>query len=151
MPRHCKASGGYCSSLVSLICVGASHGSWADYKDYLERMNTHTYEIVDAALRHPNAIVDVWGPGWKNYDRSVPLSVNVKRRQRRLQEIAQSKVDYEAEKVRRARRGWYARTEQAEMEPWVQPEWDEVDAETAEGGEGEQCGDLPFDIVWTIS
>jgi len=114
-------------------------------------MNTHTYEIVDAALRHPNAIVDVWGPGWKNYDRSVPLSVNLKRRQKRIQQIERSKAEYEAEKVRRLRKGWYARTEQAEMEPWMQPEWEDIDGETTDSGEGDECGDVRFDIVWTIS
>lgn len=43
-------------------------------------MNTHTYEIVDAALRHPLVDVDVWGPKWKHWDPSLSVAENVRRR-----------------------------------------------------------------------
>ena len=108
-------------------------------------MNTHTYEIVDAALRHSNAIVDVWGPGWKGYNSSEPLSVNIKRRQNRIHQIESSEADYAAEAQRRKARGWFARTEEAEMEPWSIPDW-AVDQENQH-----ICGEVKFDIVWTIS
>ena len=82
------------------------------YTDYLERMNTHTYEIVDgkavvlayerylahtlvAALRHPHVQVDVWGPGWSGYNDLLPLSVNVRRRQHRLVQLVKARRDFE--------------------------------------------------------
>ena len=108
-------------------------------------MNTHTYEIVDAALRHPNAIVDVWGPGWKGYNKSEPLSTNIKRRQNRIWQIESSLSDHAAEVARRAEKGWFPRTEEAELPPWSQPEW------TVDPAEEQSCGNVRFDIVWTIS
>ena len=65
-------------------------------------MNTHTYEIVDAALRHPHVIADVWGPGWAGYNRSVPLSENVRRRAWRVAELEASRRDHEDQS-----RAWY--------------------------------------------
>jgi len=108
-------------------------------------MNTHTYEIVDAALRHPNAIVDVWGPGWKGYNKSEPLSINIKRRQNRIHQIESSLADHTVEVERRKVKGWFARTEEAEMQPWSMPAWD------IETDEKPTCGPVKFDIAWTIS
>ncbi|WWD04530.1 hypothetical protein V865_002600 [Kwoniella europaea PYCC6329] len=141
-----------------------------DYNDYLERMNTHTYEIVDAALRHPQIIVDVWGPGWEGYDRSIPLSANIRKRAHRIAQLEQSKKDHEEQqnmrKVERERemqlknkKEWYSRrlevtrsptdeiaeaVEEGEEEEWSKPAWYE---ETPEG-----CNsDIKFDIVFTVS
>ncbi|KZO93732.1 hypothetical protein CALVIDRAFT_566212 [Calocera viscosa TUFC12733] len=51
------------------------------YADYLERPNSVFYEIVDAARRHPGLeVADVWGPGWQDWDDSLPVSVNIARR-----------------------------------------------------------------------
>ncbi|WVQ79250.1 hypothetical protein IAT38_001346 [Cryptococcus sp. DSM 104549] len=97
-----------------------------DYTDYLERMNTHTYEIVDAALRHPHLIVDVWGPGWAGYDRSIPLSANVRKRAHRLSQLEKSR----------------AAAGEGNGE-WVKPAWREEVPE--------ECSDVRFDVVMTIS
>jgi hypothetical protein len=138
-----------------------------DYTDYLERMNTHTYEIVDAALRYPDVMVDVWGPGWKGYNRSVPLSENVRQRAWRIQQLEESKADWirkrrereetaEKQRSRRERRQWWTWAEVArppgmvetfdvevlDDEEWEEPEWDV-------GGKG--CSDVQWDVVWTIS
>lgn len=51
-----------------------------DFHDYLERMNTNTYEIIDAAIRHPQIDIDIWGPYWSGWDPTVPVSENVRRR-----------------------------------------------------------------------
>ncbi|BEJ14168.1 hypothetical protein CspHIS471_0313420 [Cutaneotrichosporon sp. HIS471] len=136
------------------------------YDDYLQRMNTHTYEIVDAALRHPNVIVDVWGPGWAGYDWNVPLSVNVKRRANRIAQLETSRAEHTAAAIRTrqaaARERWASErnnwfrmfaqapppvtdmpNEESDFEPWTTPEWIErVD----------ECNDaVRYDIVWTIS
>ncbi len=118
-----------------------------DYKDYLERMNTHTYEIVDAALRHPNVIVDVWGPGWKGYNKSLPLSVNIKRRQNRVHQMEQSRKSYEASRIEKKGGSWFGtRMEDGEaFGDWIEPEWIFGDEENAE------CGPIHFDAVLTIS
>ena len=149
-----------------------------DYTDYLERMNTHTYEIVDgelytmclwnithrltpvAALRHPNIITDVWGPGWAGYDRSIPLSVNIRHRQRRVAHLEQSKAQHNAavakslarnEKGRRKEWwGWLPSQlstftpEDTPTEPMLD-DWDETEWVL------DDCGSLRFDVVWTIS
>ncbi|BEI83334.1 hypothetical protein CcaverHIS002_0312020 [Cutaneotrichosporon cavernicola] len=136
------------------------------YDDYLQRMNTHTYEIVDAALRHPNVIVDVWGPGWAGYDWDVPLSVNVKRRANRIAQLEASRTEHTAAAARARqaaarerwaseRNDWFRKSahpqpqatdvsnEESDFEPWNTPEWIErVD----------ECNDaVRYDIVWTIS
>ncbi|KAL7425098.1 hypothetical protein Q5752_000786 [Cryptotrichosporon argae] len=80
-----------------------------DYDDYRTRANTHTYELIDAALEHPHVDVDVWGPGWAGYDFAVPLSVNVKRRANRLAALDAARGAHDAK--RRARR---AAAEQAQ-------------------------------------
>ncbi|ODN78592.1 hypothetical protein L202_04199 [Cryptococcus amylolentus CBS 6039] len=111
-----------------------------DYKDYLERMNTHTYEIVDAALRHPGLIVDVWGPGWAGYDRSIPLSANIRKRSHRISQLEKSKEAFE-----KKRRNIRSKGKQVveESEIWVKPEWlSTVPYE---------CSDVRFDVVLTIS
>ncbi|WVR08129.1 hypothetical protein IAU60_005175 [Kwoniella sp. DSM 27419] len=141
-----------------------------DYNDYLERMNTHTYEIVDAALRHPHISVDVWGPGWAGYDRSIPLSANVRKRAHRLAQLETSKAEFEHRqelermekeeelKVRR-KKEWLSRRfeisrppveggdlleDGLEEELWDRPPWDEAVPE-------ECSSDVQFDIVFTIS
>ncbi|WWD20263.1 hypothetical protein CI109_104739 [Kwoniella shandongensis] len=140
-----------------------------DYNDYLERMNTHTYEIVDAALRHPHLIVDVWGPGWAGYDRSIPLSANIRKRAHRIAQLESSKADFEKiqreqadekEKERkwREKREWLSRTFEVtrapvrgdevvmgeeEEERWARPEWNEEVPE--------ECSEVRFDVVLTIS
>ncbi|EJU06056.1 hypothetical protein DACRYDRAFT_73322 [Dacryopinax primogenitus] len=51
------------------------------YHDYMERPNSVFYEIVDAARRHPGLeVADVWGPGWADWDDTVPVSANLARR-----------------------------------------------------------------------
>lgn len=108
-------------------------------------MNTHTYEIVDAALRHPNVIVDVWGPGWKGYDKAIPLSLNLKRRQYRIHQLEKSKEDYELAVSRKKGGGrWFGEQQEQDVGEWVEPEWTCTDEEN-------ECGEVKFDIVWTIS
>ncbi|OWZ54426.1 hypothetical protein C349_03544 [Cryptococcus neoformans var. grubii Br795] len=110
-----------------------------DYKDYLERMNTHTYEIVDAALRHPHLIVDVWGPGWAGYNKSIPLSANIRKRAHRVSQLEKSKNEFE--KKQRKKRGNLA--EGAEQEVWQRPAWLDVVPD--------ECSDVRYDVVLTIS
>ncbi|ADV22474.1 Hypothetical Protein CGB_E3050W [Cryptococcus gattii WM276] len=110
-----------------------------DYKDYLERMNTHTYEIVDAALRHPHLIVDVWGPGWAGYNRSIPLSANIRKRAHRVSQLEKSKAEFE--KKQRNKRGNLAEGE--EQETWQTPDWPDVVPD--------ECSDVRYDVVLTIS
>lgn len=147
-----------------------------DYEDYLSRMNTHTYEIVDAASRYPDLKVDVWGPEWKGYDSSLPLSENVRRRAWRVQQLEEDKAAWEAQKDaderdRRTR-------EEEEAKKWKnrvrshpavqlllkaiapenasppslpreeQPEWTPRDEWDQPGHE---CASVQWDIVWTIS
>ncbi|WVQ75041.1 hypothetical protein IAR50_004650 [Cryptococcus sp. DSM 104548] len=111
-----------------------------DYKDYLERMNTHTYEIVDAALRHPGLIVDVWGPGWAGYDRSIPLSANIRKRSHRTSQLEKSKEAFGRQ--RETQRGKKKQVTE-EDEIWVKPDWP--------SGVPEECSDVRFDVVLTIS
>nr|XP_019009410.1 uncharacterized protein I206_06059 [Kwoniella pini CBS 10737]OCF48191.1 hypothetical protein I206_06059 [Kwoniella pini CBS 10737] len=112
-----------------------------DYKDYLERMNTHTYEIVDAALRHPHLIVDVWGPGWEGYDRSIPLSANIRKRAHRIAQLENSKKEFiEKQEMKKT----LAEPHEDEIEEWTKPDW-KVEVM-------EECNnDVKFDIVFTIS
>ncbi|KAK8849636.1 hypothetical protein IAR55_004971 [Kwoniella newhampshirensis] len=141
-----------------------------DYHDYLERMNTHTYEIVDAALRHPHLNVDVWGPNWAGYNRSIPLSANIRKRAHRLAQLEKSKKEFEESQKREAEekekeRKWRAKRERLsrslevtrsplqkkddeEMEEddevWIRPEWN--------ADVPEECNsEVEFDIVLTIS
>ena len=74
-----------CLKLLTLI---------PDYHDYLERMNTHTYEIVDSALRHPLIEdVDVWGPGWSGWHPDLDIGENVRRRMWRIAELERDVAD----------------------------------------------------------
>ena len=126
----------------------------ADYTDYLERMNTHTYEIVDAALRHPDILIDVWGPGWKGYDPALPLSVNVKRRQARLSQLERSRRENDDAVEEKRRMGLvpeqnYPHASRRPDAPEAvderqDPPWNELDDETI-------CGDMIFEAAWTIS
>ncbi|WVN86840.1 uncharacterized protein L203_102014 [Cryptococcus depauperatus CBS 7841] len=119
-----------------------------DYVDYLERMNTHTYEIVDAALRHPHLIVDVWGPGWAGYDKSLPLSANVRKRAHRISQLEKSKAEFDERQKEKMqvrnkalKKGYQVSGEEEEI--WVKPDWlSSVPME---------CSDVRFDVVLTIS
>lgn len=102
-------------------------------------MNTHTYEIVDAALRHPHLIVDVWGPGWAGYNKSIPLSANIRKRAHRVSQLEKSKVEFE--KKQRKKRENLA--EGAEQEVWQRPDWLDVVPD--------KCSDVRYDVVLTIS
>ncbi|KAL1413682.1 hypothetical protein Q8F55_001461 [Vanrija albida] len=132
------------------------------YDDYLERMNTHTYEIVDAAIRHPNVIVDVWGPGWSGYDWNVTLSVNVKRRANRVadielhKEVHEKNADAAAQEYRREqwatnRKEWARKfldvtrpPDPSDYQvPFQAPTWKHFD---------DECNSVvKYDIVWTFS
>ncbi|ORX35459.1 hypothetical protein BD324DRAFT_632928 [Kockovaella imperatae] len=119
-----------------------------DYKDYLERMNSHTYEIVDAALRIPYLKVDVWGPGWAGYNRSLSVAANVRRRQCRLQQQALSKAKRMVDQVPLAAGqalSRYAREEERDTDTAI----DELMSESEDLDCG--CTDKSFDVVWTIS
>lgn len=114
----------YSSLRVSLVFYLSyrSYTDEEDYKDYLERMNTHTYELVDAALRHPSIQVDVWGPGWAGYDASLPLSVNVKRRSWRIYRLEKARKEWE-----RRVRTWEAEVEERMREISGRAWWDWAD------------------------
>jgi hypothetical protein len=58
--------------------------------------------LILAALRHPNIITDVWGPGWKGWDNGLTISGNAKRRARRIEQIERSKAEYEEQQRLRA-------------------------------------------------
>jgi len=139
-------------------------------------MNTHTYEIVDgesssivygdsmlmsAALRHPNIITDVWGPGWKGWDNGLTISGNSARRARRIEQLERSKAEYKEQIRLRAlarqrevekNQAWAKWTlgmsrvvlpEETEYPPWQEPQW----LDNYEEG----CGPVKWEIVWTIS
>ena len=42
--------------------------------------STVIYEFIDASLRDPGIITDVWGPGWGEWDSKTSLSANLDRR-----------------------------------------------------------------------
>ena len=114
-------------------------------------------------MRHPNTIVDVWGPGWAGWDRTLPLSVNVRRRAHRIAQLEASKRDWEEDQRRaelgrgkQAKREWWStfaettrapnappRMEEAEQAVWEKPEWSTEDVQ--------ECSSTTFDLVWTIS
>lgn len=94
-----------------------------DYHDYLERMNTHTYELVDAALRHPLIDVDVWGPKWKHWNASLSVAENVRRRSWAGQETGEALIE---ENMSDAGVSWAM-------------------------GSFEGCPARPFDLVFTVS
>ena len=57
-------------------------------------MNTHTYEIVDSALRHPLIEhVDVWGPKWSGWHPDLDIGENVRRRMWRIAELERDEAD----------------------------------------------------------
>ncbi|KAJ9112668.1 hypothetical protein QFC22_006170 [Naganishia vaughanmartiniae] len=125
-----------------------------DYHDYLERMNTHTYEIVDAAIRHPDiSRLDVWGPQWRYWDPTVALSENVRRRMWWLDELDKRSSQavggsrrMESDRVDNVH-GNQIRAEdlmsREEMDDW----W----AATVKADRSEECPLKGFDVVWTIS
>lgn len=124
-----------------------------DYHDYLERMNTHTYEIVDAAIRHPDiSRLDVWGPKWRYWDPTVALSENVRRRMWWLDELEKRSLLLQPPQGRKSGTaadsvdGNQIRAEELmtreEMDAW----WLAV-----KDGRSELCPPKGFDLVWTIS
>lgn len=138
-------------------------------------MNTHTYEIVDSALRHPLiSRVDVWGPGWNGWDPEVNIGENVRRRMWRVSEIDKVTKGKDTDE-RRARAGEQVVGRQREGDDWsgIWKDWDhqvrmeqqssELEKSTVEDGvkmgkwlevvEGvaEGCPAEGFDLVWTIS
>ena len=102
-------------------------------------MNTHTYEIVDAALRHPHVTVDVWGPGWAGYDRSVPLSENVRRRAWRIAQLEESKAEHS-----RRKEGWW----EYEMGKYKRKMRGQRDGGDAGKGQGVASGHLEKPREW---
>lgn len=151
-------------------------------------MNSHTYEIIDgeyithafcsepdtpltAALRHPGLMIDVWGPHWTGYNLSLPLSVNVRRRAHRVQQLEISKKEWEAEKVasererrdaaeasrasRRLRRWAEVTRAPTPMEDNPEPNTFEIldawDIPPWEENINEGCADVSFEIVRTFS
>lgn len=132
--------------------VSHPHHTWAP--------NSHADTAV-AALRHPHIITDVWGPGWRGYNRDLTLSVNVQRRARRIEQLERSKAAYEKQKRHDARKRakeakrrakWAKWTfglvdlvvpEETQLGPWQAPDWE---LEYEEG-----CGPVKWEAVWTIS
>lgn len=115
-----------------------------------------------AAIRHPNVIVDVWGPGWSGYDWNVTLSTNVKRRANRLADIELHKEVHgkNAEAARKEylrdqwannRKEWARRfldvtraPEPSDYQvPFQAPSWEHFDDECS--------STVAYDIVWTFS
>lgn len=133
-------------------------------------MNTHTYEIIDAALRHPLVDVDVWGPKWKDWDPELTVAENIRRRgwkgisKRKHNEEDESPAGPEHSKARttaslgREQDDWVSALKLVdsavpshdddeatdEKDPGDVPNWPE---EGIEDG----CPSNPFDMVWTIS
>ncbi|KAJ9095307.1 hypothetical protein QFC21_005673 [Naganishia friedmannii] len=130
--------------------------SLQDYHDYLERMNTHTYEIVDAAIRHPDiSRLDVWGPKWRYWDPTVALSENMRRRMWWLDELEKRSSQLQAvlkrnrtatDRMVDAAEGNQIRAEdlmsRGEMDAW----WLAVKEQGSTS-----CPPKGFDLVWTIS
>ena len=130
------------------------------YTSFRQWGNRNAYTLV-AALRHPNIITDVWGPGWKGYESDLTLSVNVQRRARRIEQLERSKAVYEKRKRQEARKRakeakrrakWAKWTlglvklvepEEVQVGPWQAPDW-QLDYE-------EGCGPVKWEAVWTIS
>lgn len=131
-------------------------------------MNTHTYEIIDAALRHPHIITDVWGPGWAGYDRSVPLSENVRRRAWRVAHLEESQRAHERKKAEwwdykmgnvkrklRGERGAKAdkekKAEVSDPGDWQRPEWGKAlrkrQVAEADGGQSEQTVEMGAKVM----
>lgn len=136
-------------------------------------MNTHTYEIVDSAFRHPLiARVDVWGPGWNGWDPDLDLGENVRRRMWRVSELDRV-ADERERKTRRAEQGQQVVGKQREEDNWAgmwkasdeHTHLEESNAEETTVEDGvkmgswlEAIGSVPegcpaqgFDLVWTIS
>jgi hypothetical protein len=116
-------------------------------------MNTHTYEIVDAAIRHPHVSrLDVWGPKWRYWDSEVPLSENMRRRmwwmdelesrRRRVMEWLQPAVGNETDVTDANQLVPEELMTRQEMDAWWQ---------AAKEGKVEDCPAQRFDVVWTIS
>ncbi|KAJ9119301.1 hypothetical protein QFC24_005772 [Naganishia onofrii] len=163
--RHPTAAkgNGSCSSPVRILnlspFLSLQHSrsfllaSDIDYHDYLERMNTHTYEIVDAAIRHPGiSRLDIWGPKWRYWDPTVALSENVRRRMWWLDELEKRSLLLQPPQGRKSRTaadlvdGNQIRAEELmtgeEMDAW----WLAVKEERSDS-----CPPKGFDLVWTIS
>lgn len=141
----------YSSPVRHTRCLPHSRSrSMLDYHDYLERMNTHTYEIVDAAIRHPHiARLDVWGPKWRYWDASVPVSENIRRRMWWIWELEGRRA------VREQQAGPGNATDVEAGNQLFAEEYmsrDEMDEWWAVARESvANCPFEGFDLVWTIS
>lgn len=125
-----------------------------DYHDYLERMNTHTYEIVDAAIRHPHVSrLDVWGPKWRYWDPEAPLSENMRRRMWWMEEMESRRVRMMAERLRPTVGNETDVGDANQLVPEDYMTREEMDAwwQAAKEGKVEGCPAKRFDVVWTIS
>ncbi|KAJ9107158.1 hypothetical protein QFC19_002818 [Naganishia cerealis] len=126
-----------------------------DYHDYLERMNTHTYEIVDAAIRHPDiSRLDVWGPKWRYWDPTVALSENLRRRMWWLDELEMRKSRWQESRMRDPLMVDLVDSEdviQLRAEEFMSRE--EMDAwwNIAKENRTQSCPSKGLDLVWTIS
>lgn len=114
-------------------------------------MNTHTYEIIDAAIRHPHvARLDVWGPKWRYWDPDAPLSENMRRRMWWIDELETRKRIVE-ERLRMMGNV----TQSVEANQLVAEELmsrEEMDAWWAAAKDKvEGCPAQRFDVVLTIS
>lgn len=142
-----------------------------DYRDYLDRMNTHTYEIVDSLLRHPLVSkVDVWGPGWNGWDNDIDIGENVRRRMWRVWQLENTSDGQEANASKWSKRHFISRitgasadqdeTRRHEKRDFEEPstppprrgsdmsmkEWLQTSNAVPDG-----CPAQGFDLVWTIS
>jgi hypothetical protein len=110
-------------------------------------MNTQTYELIDAAIRHPHvSLLDVWGPKWRYWDPSVAVSENMRRRMWWIRELEERRArSEEDEGWNGLREGKQMRAEELmsreEMDGWWDAAKEDVKGCPAEG----------FDVVWTIS
>jgi hypothetical protein len=114
-------------------------------------MNTHTYEIIDAAIRHSHVSrLDVWGPKWRYWDPEAPLSENMRRRMWWIDELESRRRSREDELRTSGNETQVEHGNQLVAEDLMTREemddWWFAARETVEG-----CPAQVFDLVWTIS
>lgn len=68
-------------------------------------MNTHTPELISAALDHPFVETDVWGPGWKGWSRKRKISENLTNRRLKPRDYGIREGDVEDQPQPEAERG----------------------------------------------
>ncbi len=146
------------------------------------RQHSNTYEIVDAALRLDRSStsfsgsfadtygdldlsVDVWGPGWRHWDKDLPLSENVRKRswkgqakrdrkrQEEIMAVQQGKIKWERDDEKIL--GWssHANRSQDGKPPGATGMALSLrESELFDLSEvGRGCPADPFDMVWTFS